>query len=233
MAFLRDEHGRLVCKDGTLVERPAGRRGPRRTEIAVKSSGAADGAGGRVSHLRVDQVLGGPGALRDEYERLLDDPNTRLKDLQAWLAERGHHVNHTAINRHRHRHLAEFRKVRQASRMAQAFCAVVRKEGPGAMTEAAQGRFEMLLMQNLFEMKDDAALAPGEWERWAKAVDAAAANRRTVEKMRRDLSRRAGKSADGGMGGLTEDEKTLITINRVNAMVGLGPIDRVAARRRE
>src|SRR5687767_8156903 len=132
MPFLRDSQNRLIRKDGSLVERPIARRGPRAVELAT---------GGRVSHLRVDQVLGGAGELREGYERLLDTPATLLKDLQAYLREHaGQHVNLSAIARHRRRYHADFGSVREAAKMAAAFCAVTRREGPGAIAEAAQGR---------------------------------------------------------------------------------------------
>jgi hypothetical protein len=141
--------------------------------------------------MKIDMILGASGPLRDEYERLMENPATLLRHLQAWLAERGHHVNLTSIRRHRIKHLERFQKVRQASHMAQAFCEVVRKQGAGSLVEASQGRFEMLLMQDLFQMKDNPTLAPGEWQGWAKTLQQAAETRRDVERMREEYQRRA------------------------------------------
>jgi hypothetical protein len=210
MAFLRDEHGRLIRKDGSLVERAVVRRGPRAAELG----------GGRVSHLRVDAILGGSGELRDAYEKLLDDPSTLLKDLAAFLRERGHHVNLSAVRRHRRRYHAEFRSLREAAKMAQAFCAVTRREGAGAVVEAAQGRFEMLLMQDLFKMRDNPQLAPDEWQRWARAVTNAVATRRSVEEMRAEFERKAAEAAEA-FDALDPTESTRRVVERVKEILGV------------
>ena len=113
MAFLRNEKKELIRKDGSVVPRAVRQKGPRKTVV--------DGAGRRrVSHMKVDKILGGTGPLREEYERLLENPNTLLKDLAAWFKERGHHVNITAVRIHRKRHLEQFEDVRQVAKMAAA-----------------------------------------------------------------------------------------------------------------
>lgn len=210
MPFLRDTQNRLVRKDGSLVERPVTRRGPRAAELG----------GGRVSHLRVDQILGGPGEFREAYEKLLDTPATFLKDLQAFFHARGHRVTLSAINRHRRRYHATFSSVREAAKMAAAFCAVTRREGAGAIAEATQGRFEMLLMQDLFKMKDNPALAPDEWQSWSRAVSTAVANRRHVEEMREAFDRKAA-AAGKVMDDLDPQEKNRQVVSRVREILGL------------
>jgi hypothetical protein len=215
MPFLRDEHGRLVRRDGTVVERAVVRRGPRAVELST---------GGRVSHLRVDQILGGSGEMRDAYEALLDTPSTYLKDLQAFFLARGHRVTLSAINRHRKRYHAEFSSVREAAKMAAAFCAATRRDGPGALAEAAQGRFEMLLMQDLFKLKENPALAPEEWQRWSRAVSGAVATRRKVEEMREEFERKAAEAAKV-MEELNEDpqERNRQVVYRVREILGMPP----------
>ena len=216
MPFLRDSQNRLVRKDGSLVERPVTRRGPRPVELST---------GGRVSHLRVDQVLGGPGDLREGYERLLDNPATLLKDLQAYLRDRaGQHVNLAAVNRHRRRYHEQFGSVREAAKMAAAFCAVTRREGPGAIAEAAQGRFEMLLMQDLFRMKENPALEPGEWHAWSRAVTGVLANRRSVEQMREEFQAKAAEAAKAvEEEQLDPREKNRRLVYRVREILGMPP----------
>ena len=58
--------------------------------------------------MRVDLILGPAGPLRDEYEKLLENPRTLLKNLAAWFAARGHKVCLTSIRRHRNRHLRTY-----------------------------------------------------------------------------------------------------------------------------
>src|SRR5690348_2796981 len=131
MGFLRDEQGRLIRKDGSLVPRGTRHKGPRRTVI---EGGGAEGAGGtasRVSHMRVDVILGGSGPLRDEYERMLENPATLIKDLQAWFAARGHRLNKTAIGRHRKTYLAQWNDIRTAAKTSAAFADIVHRDGRG------------------------------------------------------------------------------------------------------
>lgn len=203
MPFLRDSQNRLLRKDGSVVENAQrGRaKGPLRRKAAKP--------GGRASHLRVDAILGGAGPVREEYEKLAEDPNTYLKGLQAFLRERcGQHATISAVKRHRDRYRDEFRSLREASRMASAFCEITRQSGPGAIAEAAAGRFEMLLMQDLFKLKENPQLAPEEWQRWSRAVTGAVATRRSVEALRAEVERKAAEEREG------EEEKGPPASNR-------------------
>ena len=208
MPFRRDEQGRLLRKDGTLVPPVERLTGPRRT---MKR--------GRVSHLRVDQLLGGEGELRDAYEKLLANPNTLLRELAAFLLERtGQRVNLAAVRRHRDRHTDELRSLREATRMASAFCELARRDGPGAIAEAAHGRFEMLLMQDLFKLKDNPQLAPGEWQRWSRAVSGAVANRRSVEELRGELAERAEAEAEKDV---DPGERNRLVVEQMREIMGV------------
>jgi hypothetical protein len=192
MPFLRNEHGQIIRKDGSLMEPAPRRSGPRRTEV----TGGGDGKPRRVSHLRVDKLIGGAGPVRDEYERLVEDPNTLLKDLAAWFKSRGHPINLAAIRRHRNRHLEQFRHVREAAREAAAFCETINKRGPGgSFVEAAQGHFEMKLMQHMSRLRRRALSEPRDWESYAKTLRGAAAGRRDVEQTREAYRRRVAEAA--------------------------------------
>ena len=191
MPFYRDEQNRLIRKDGSLVEgAQQGRaKGPRRTELG----------GGRVSHLKVDKILGGAGPLRDEYEALLENPNTLLKDLQAWFAARGLYVNKTAINVHRHRFLAVYERVREASRLAAGLNEVVRRSGnPAVFSEAAQAHFEMKLMQKFAELKDEPDVSPDVWQSYVKTLGGMVQSRRHIEGLRDAYERKAAEAARAG-----------------------------------
>jgi hypothetical protein len=175
-SFFRDKNNRVVCRDGS----PAKRAAPRT---------------GCLGHSTVDQALGGEGPLRDEYEKLLANPNSTIRGLQAWLHAKGLKVSRGSVDRHRRAFRRGFSKVQTAARMAQAFCRVVRNEGAGALVEASQGAFEMCLMERLFELKDDNRIAAGEFEKWGKMLRDATANRRSVEQMREEIDRKAADAA--------------------------------------
>ena len=118
-----------------------------------------------------------------------------MRELQAFLAERGHRVGLWAIKRHRQKFRAEFRSVREAAQMAEAFCRVTGEHGRGAFLDAAQGNFEMRVMQNLLQMKQDETLGPEQWQAWGKALDHMAKNRRHVEELRVEFERRVKQAA--------------------------------------
>jgi hypothetical protein len=191
MPFLRNELGQMIRKDGTVVERAGKGRSP---GVGKRTTQLPDG---QISHLRVDKILGGSGPLRDEYERRLENPNTYIKHLQAWLAERGHHVNISAINTHRKRHIETFKKVRASAQEAAVLCDIVRKQG-GSFVEAAQGHFEMKLMQTMSRMADDKELPAEQAQVWCKTLAGAVAARRSLEELRAEYERRAAEAAKAG-----------------------------------
>jgi len=198
MGFLRDEQGRLIRKDGSLVEgAQSGRhKGPRKTVI---DGGGADGAGGepgRVSHMRVDMILGPAGPLRDEYEKLLENPCTLLKDLAAWFATRGHRVCLTSIRRHRNRHLTAYQQLRLAARTSAAFSDIVHRDGRGggAFVEAAQAEFEMKFMQGIKQLGDK--VEPEQWLILCKALSGTVESRRAVNAMRVEFEERAKRATE-------------------------------------
>jgi hypothetical protein len=147
----------------------------------------------QFKHFRVDAVLN--DADRAEYEKLLAHPNTTIKQLQAFLAAKGHHVCRSAVSRHRQDHHIEFKRLREVSRMAQSFCDLTRDNGPGVIAEANHARFEMLLMESLFNVPGAKEMPPEQWERMAKTIGNAVATRRSVEEMRADYDRRAREAA--------------------------------------
>ena len=180
MARAQDALGRFVLGDGTPAPPPpAGVRRPR-VPAAFR-------------HFRVDAVLSADE--RAEYERLLADPNATARSLQAWLRDRGHRVCRSAVVRHRRSFAAELRRVRDVARMAEAFCALTRRQGAGAIADAAHARFEMMLMESLFKLPGAEQLPPGEWQSMARTVSSAVATRRNVEEMRAEFERKAKAAA--------------------------------------
>ena len=215
MPIYFNEHGQQVRKDGTLVVKRPPRTGPRTTAVRK----------GAVSHFRVDQLLGAEGPLRDEYERLLRDPNTMLKDCAAFFAGRGMPVTQSAIHRHRQAFLADFRQVRHAAQSAAAFCEIVRKQGGeaggAAFVEAAQGHFEMKLMQTMSELDDPGKLTPEQWERYGKTLKGSAATRRDLEQMREEYRRRVAEAAKAAEEGMKKGATTKDVVARMREIMGV------------
>jgi hypothetical protein len=147
--------------------------------------------------MRVDMILGGAGALRDEYEKLLENPRTLLKDLQAFFASRGHRVCLTSIRRHRNRHLADYRQLRLAARTSAAFSDIVHRDGRGggAFVEAAQAEFEMKFMQGIKQLGDDPRIPAEQWLVLCKTLSGTVESRRAVNAMRVEFEERARKAA--------------------------------------
>jgi hypothetical protein len=194
MGFLFDEQGRMVRKDGSLIPRVPRHKGPRKTVIAD----SADGNPTRVSHMRVDMILGGAGPLRDEYEKLLENPCTLLKDLAAWFATRGHRVCLTSIRRHRNRHLAAYQQLRLAARTSAAFSDIVHRDGRGggAFVEAAQAEFEMKFMQGIKELGENPKIPAEQWLVLCKALSGTVESRRAVNAMRVEFEERAKRATE-------------------------------------
>ena len=195
MAFLHDDQGRLIRKDGSLVEgAQAGRhKGPRRTVIG---GGGAEGQSTRVSHMRVDMILGPAGPLRDEYERMLENPCTLLKDLAAFFASRGHKVCLTSVRRHRNRYLAAYQQLRLAAKTSAAFSDIVHRDGRGggAFIESAQAEFEMKFMQGIKQLGDK--VEPEQWLILCKALSGTVESRRAVNAMRVEFEERAKRATE-------------------------------------
>lgn len=145
-------------------------------------------------HFKVDEVLS--DADRPEYERLLSHPKTTVKQLQAFLLCKGHHVCRSAVQRHRQNHHGEFKRLREVARIAESFCELARDHGPGVIAEASHARFEMMLMENLFKMPGASEMPVDEWQQMAKTLSSAVATRRSVEEMRAGYERRAREAAE-------------------------------------
>ena len=216
MPFLRNEFGQVIRKDGSVVEGAGRGRGP---GVGKRTTVLADG---KVSHLKVDKILGGAGPLREEYERLLEDPNTYLRHLAAWLKERGHTVNLAAIRIHRNRHIERFKHVRESAQSAAAFCEITRKQGAGgSFVEAAQGHFEMKLMEQMSDLARSGKLEPAQWEAYCKTLKGAVANRREVEQMRAEHDRRAAEAARAAEEAAKQGGSPGDVVDRVREILGL------------
>jgi uncharacterized protein DUF3486 len=148
----------------------------------------------RFKHFKIDELL--PPEHREAYEALLDDPTSTLPSLQRWLRAHGVNVSHTAISNHRTHRFYDLKGMREAAQMASTFCALSRKHGAGAIAEASHAKFEMMLMQNLFNLRGAPEMPREEWQSMAKLVGSALANRRTVEELREGYEHRAKQAAE-------------------------------------
>ena len=172
----QDSLGRFTHADGTPAPPPVPgvvrRRGPQ-----------------QIKHFRVDAILSDEE--RAEYERLLARPTTTIKDLQAFLRDRGHRVCRSAVTRHRRSWNSELRRLREVSRMAASFCQLTREHGAGVLAEASHARFEMMLMQSLFKQPGAEQMPADEWQAMSKTVQGVVATRRSVEEMRTEFEQKA------------------------------------------
>jgi hypothetical protein len=195
MPFLRNEQGQIIRKDGSVVESAAKGRGKGPRKTVIEGGGADGGEPGRVSHMRVDTILGPAGPLRDEYEKLLENPCTLLKDLAAWFAAKGHKICLTSIRRHRNHYLADYRQVRLAAKTSAAFSDIVHRDGRGggAFIESAQAEFEMKFMQGIQKLGQ--AVEPEQWLILCKALSGTVESRRVVNAMRLEFEERAKRAA--------------------------------------
>jgi hypothetical protein len=77
--------------------------------------------------------------------------------------------------------------------MASMFCTLSRQHGAGAIAEANQGKLEMDLMQDLFNMRDgkEGKKSPRWWSQMSKTLAGMIATRRSVEEMRADFDAKA------------------------------------------
>jgi hypothetical protein len=144
-------------------------------------------------HFKIDELL--PAEHRPAYEKLMRDPKSTVPVLQKWLAEHGVVVNRNAVSNHRkHNHL-DARRVQECAAMAAAFCELTRRFGPAAVAEAAHARFEMSLMQHVFNEKDAPQFPREQWESLAKLTRAAVQTRHAVEELRAECQRREREEA--------------------------------------
>ena len=148
----------------------------------------------RFKHFKIDELL--PAEHREAYEALLDDPTSTLPKLQTWLRERGVNVSHNAITNHRKHRYFDVKALREAAQIASTFCALSRKHGAGAIAEASHAKFEMMLMQDLFNLKGAPDMPREEWQSMAKLVGTAVSTRRSVEELREGYERRAKRAAE-------------------------------------
>jgi hypothetical protein len=178
----RDSFGRFV--DGPAGGVPADVRlatakRPRRRQV--------------FRHYKVDEVLS--AEQRPEYEGLMDDPTCTIRRLREWLLARGHNVSSSAVSNHRlGRHL-ELRSIREATAQAAAYCELTRRHGAGAVAEASNAKFEIMLMQRLFNRPGAPQLRADEWQAFGKLVAAVIANRRNVEELRGEVEKADAEAA--------------------------------------
>src|SRR5688572_17390384 len=111
-----------------------------------------------VRHSRIEHLLAAAGGA-EEYEMLLLDPRTTAKDARAWLADRGHEVSKSAVDRHRRNFLiareATRRKAQEARLVATALAGVFKHFGPAQSGQFLLHSHQFLLFKRLMEMEQE------------------------------------------------------------------------------
>ena len=177
----QDPLGRFVRGDGTPAPAPA-------PDAPKRRRGAQ-----QFKHFKVDAVL--TDEQRADYERLLARPTTTVADLRAFLRACGHRVCRSAVSRHRRSWNADLKRLREVARMAASFCELSRTHGAGAVAEASHARFEMMLMESLFQLPGARQIPPAEWQQMSRTLQGVIATRRTVEAMRAEYDAKAKAAA--------------------------------------
>ena len=194
MGFLRDDQGRLIRKDGSLVEgAQCGRaKGPGKKPVAVGAdgepirvsahAGGHDPRRGRPATRRVRAAAGKP-------VHAAEGPRGVVRHA------RGHKVCLTSIRRHRNRYLAAYQQLRLAAKTSAAFSDIVHRDGRGAAVHrVAQAEFEMKFMQDLKRLGEN---VPAEqWLVLCKALSGTVESRRVVNAMRVEFEERARRATE-------------------------------------
>ena len=147
-------------------------------------------------HLKVDNMLSPED--RDAYFALLRKPGTTLKVCIEWLRSRGYGVGKGAVMRHKQNFDARLESVRVSAEMSLVCSDLLRQVGEHRMSDAAVVRFETLLTQALFDLRDRREMNQKKWETLGRALNNAVGNRVKVETLRLAVEaarRQAGKGA--------------------------------------
>jgi hypothetical protein len=203
----QDSLGRFMRADGT----PAPPPDPSAKPVHRRAT--------QFKHFRVDAVL--TDEQRGEYEKLLAHPNTTVKQLQAWLGAHGPPVCRSAVTRHRQDFHSGLKRMREIAHMASSFCELTRTYGPGAVAEASHGRFEMMLMESLFDMPDAKQMPLADWQAMSKTVQGVVATRRSVEQMRSEFEAKAKQAAAEAAAAAAKNVSSAEVAERVREILGV------------
>jgi hypothetical protein len=202
----RDARGRLTRNENTPPRAPKGKR----KRVYFK-------------HFKVDELL--PDEHKPAYEKLMRDPRTTVPMLQDFLRKLGIVVSRNAIASHRiHAHL-EVKRVQEMSVMARAFCELTREQGASTVAEASHTKFEMKLMEFLFNAPEAPLLDPEQLERMGKVTQRAVQTRMDVETMHDDAERREREAEKEAERARTpqksQRERTQELVRRVDEILGI------------
>jgi hypothetical protein len=133
-------------------------------------------------HLKVDNLLRDED--RDAYYALLRKPNTTVRVAWVWLRERGYKVGREAVKHHKRKFGQKLDAIRRSAEMSLVCADLVRQVGTARMSDAAVLRFETLLTEALFDLREGQDLDGDRWTTLGRALNHAVANRTKVEALR-------------------------------------------------
>jgi hypothetical protein len=155
-------------------------------------------------HLKVDNLLRDED--RNDYYALLRKPGTTVRAAWLWLRERGYKVGRGAVKHHKRKFGQKLDTIRNSAEMSLVCADLVRQVGTARMSDAAVLRFETLLTEALFDLREGQDLDGDRWTTMGRALNHAVTNRAKVEALRAaaaeaeaaSRSRRAGSRRTDG-----------------------------------
>jgi len=164
------------------------------------------GKGYGRDHYKIDSTLT-PEHLQ-EYYALVREPRTTHDLAQRWLHERGYtDIGRTAIRHHMNRLRGRLEAVQQSAEMSYACAELARQTGTQFLADGAVARFETLLSEALFGLKEGGKLDREQWDMLGRALTNAVKNRGKLEELRRTVGGDRGKAADEPADGPTVVER--------------------------
>jgi hypothetical protein len=195
-----------VEPDSTPPQPPAKRPGRYRPQRGKDPFGEKRSIGYGANRFKIESLLT-PEHLRDYYA-LIRQPRTTYAEAHQWLHGHGYTtVGMTAVRSHMKRFRGRLDTVQESAEMSYACAELARQTGTQFLADGAVARFETLLSQALFDLKEGGKLGREQWDMLGRALTTAVGNRAKLEELRSTVGGDRPKSADEPTDGPTVVER--------------------------